>query len=262
MKRHERLTTLFELISENETMSVDELVSALGVSAATIRRDLDQLAQQQLITRTHGGATTSPTSSDIPLRYKSTARHAREKRRIAVHAAGLVSPGEVIALNGGTTTTEVARELALREELQTPASTEHVVVLTNAVNIANELAVRPHIRVVLTGGVVRPMSYELIGPLATHVLDSVSIDTLFLGVDAINPKGAFTWHDGEAAINAQLVAQANRVVAVADHAKLGTRAFARICPLSDIDILLTDREADSHILDEFRRSDDINIVLV
>ncbi|QWW19302.1 DeoR/GlpR transcriptional regulator [Schaalia sp. 19OD2882] len=254
MKRHERLTALFELISTHETMSVDQLVTSLGVSAATIRRDLDQLAQQQLITRTHGGATTSPTSSDIPLRYKSSARHAREKRRIAVHAASLVSPGEAIALNGGTTTTEVARELALRTDLQSGATTEAVVVVTNAVNIANELAVRPHMRVVLTGGVVRPMSFELIGPLSSHVLDSVAIDALFLGIHALNDEGAFTWDDGEAAVDAHLVARARRVIAVADHTKLGATAFARIAPLSSIDVLVTDDAASAELVARHREA--------
>lgn len=252
MKRHERLTKLFELISANESMSVDALVDALDVSAATVRRDLDHLAQQQLITRTHGGATTSPTSSDIPLRYNSRSKEDREKRRIAEYASRLVAPGENIALNGGTTTTEVARELALRAELQSDVTGEQIVVLTNAVNIANELAVRPHMRVVLTGGVVRPMSFELIGPLAGPVLDGISVDTLFLGVNAINPKGVFTWHDGEAAINSRLVGQANRVVVVADHTKLDASAFARICTLEDVDMLVTDTDADPGIVTKLR----------
>lgn len=254
MQRHERLTRLFELISAEESVTVGQLVDKLGVSAATVRRDLDNLAEQQLIIRTHGGATTSPHSSDIPLRYKSGSRQSQEKQRIGAKAASMVALGDVIGLNGGTTTTEVARELGLREDLRTEATDEQVVVLTNAVNIANELAVRPHLRVVLTGGVVRPLSFELIGPLAGPVLDSVSIDTLFLGVDAVNPKGAFTWHDGEAAINAQLVAQAHRVAVIADSTKLEARAFARICPLDDIDLIITDDGAEPETIEHFRKA--------
>lgn len=261
MQRHERLSQLFELITAEESVTVEQLVERLGVSAATVRRDLDHLAGQQLITRTHGGATTSPHSSDIPLRYKPGSRQAQEKQRIAQAAARMVTPGQVIALNGGTTSTETARELILCEDLYTDEFDEQVTVLTNAVNIANELAVRPHLRVVLTGGVVRPLSFELVGPLASPVLDSTSIDTLFLGVNAVNQKGAFTWHDGEADINARLVAQADKVVVIADSTKLHARAFARICPLRSIDTIITDSGANSDTVEQFRKAG-VEVVLV
>lgn len=189
MQRHERLTKLFEVILEEESVTVDELVARLGVSVATVRRDLDHLADQQLITRTHGGAVAFPHSSDIPIRYGPGAKLSQEKRRIAASAADQVRPGDIIGLNGGTTTTELARELAVREELRAEAPGEQVVIVTNAVNIATELAVRPHLRVVLTGGVVRSMSFELVGPFASPVIDSVSIGTLFLGATRSPPRG-------------------------------------------------------------------------
>lgn len=251
MNRHERLTRLLELVVERENIHLDDIIAELGVSPATARRDLDHLAQQQLITRTRGGATTSPTSSDLPLRYK-TARQAGEKQRIARAAAELVGPSEVIGLNGGTTTTEVARELVLRSDLQGGDVRKQVVVVTNAVNIANELAVRRHVRVVLTGGVVRAMSFELTGPLATRILQDITIDTLFLGVNALSTAGAFTHHDGEAAINAALAEHAGRVVVVADHTKIGATAFAKICDLSTLDGLITDSGADEAALEELR----------
>lgn len=253
MNRHERLTKLLELVTERDSVHINEIIAELGISAATARRDLDHLAQQQLITRTRGGATTSPTSSDLPLRYK-TARQASEKQRIARAAAALITPGEVIGLNGGTTTTEVARELVLRTNLHDSDTDAQVIVVTNAVNIANELAIRRHVRVVLTGGVVRAMSFELTGPLAMRILQDIAIDTLFLGVNAVNSEGAFTHHDGEAAINAALVAHAKRTVVVADHSKIGATAFAKISDLSRVHALITDSGAREDILDEFRRA--------
>ncbi len=254
MNRHERLTRLLELIVERENVHIDDIIAELGISAATARRDLDHLAQQQLITRTRGGAATSPTSSDLPLRYK-TARQAGEKQRIAKAAAALITPGEVIGLNGGTTTTEVSRELVLRPDLHDHDVRSQVVVVTNAVNIANELAIRRHVRVVLTGGVVRAMSFELTGPLATRILEDIAVDTLFLGVNALNPSGAFAHHDGEAAINAALAAHAKRVVVVADHTKIGATAFAKICDLSVVDEVITDSGANERVLDELRDAD-------
>ncbi|WP_026459958.1 DeoR/GlpR family DNA-binding transcription regulator [Schaalia suimastitidis] len=260
MHRHERLTALFEYITDHTSVTVDELVAEMGVSAATIRRDLDQLASQQLIVRTHGGATCSPTSSDLPIRYKTGAGNGKEKRLIAFAAANLVSAGEIIGLSGGTTTTEVAREIALREDLS-PSPAEPITILTNAVNIANELAVRTHIRVVLTGGVVRPLSFELTGPLAKPVLQGLSIDTLFLGVNAINQRGTYTHDDSEADINGVMVDQAERVIVVADHAKLGDRAFARICGLDKIDTLVTGENADPEIVRQIKQAG-VDVILV
>jgi len=126
--------------------------------------------------------------------------------------------------------------------------------VTNAVNIANELAIRPHTRVVLTGGVVRPMSFELTGPLATRILADIHVDTLFLGVNAINTEGAYTHHDGEAAINAALVEHAKRVYVTADHTKIGATAFARICDRSAIDTIITDSAPDEHTVAQLREA--------
>lgn len=251
MNRHERLNALLELVMARENVHVDEIVQKLQISPATARRDLDTLAQQQLITRTRGGASMHPGSSDLPLRYK-VGRFAAEKGRIASAAAALVSPGDAVGLNGGTTTTEVAREIALLPSLTSAEGDDQVVVVTNAVNIANELTVRPHVRVVVTGGVARSYSYELIGPLATRILGAISIDTLFLGVDAVDPRtGAAAHHEGEASINAALVEAASRVVVVADSTKLGRTAFAKICQISKVSTLITDSNADPGVLKAF-----------
>ena len=115
-----------------------------------------------------------------------------------------------------------------------------VTLVTNAVNIANEMTVRQCVRVVVTGGIARPRSFELTGPLAELILPSISVGTLFLGVEGIDERGAYAQHDGEAAVNAALVDAAHRVVVVCDSSKLGTTAFALICPISKIDLVITD----------------------
>lgn len=240
MSRYSRWNQLLELLAAEGQLQVERAAKELGVSTATIRRDFDELAGQQMLARIRGGAVARGVTYDLPLRYKSE-RHPSEKQRIAVVAAGLVLPGQVVGLNGGTTTTEVARALAVRTDLTTAAGAPAVTVVTNALNIATELAVRQHIKIVVSGGVARPQSYELTGPLATGVLDRVSIDIAFLGVDAIDPvAGAMAQHEGEASINHLMVRQAAQVVVVADSSKIGRRAFARICAASEIDILVTD----------------------
>ncbi|MFD0265597.1 DeoR/GlpR family DNA-binding transcription regulator [Streptomyces sp. NPDC127106] len=238
MTRKERWQTLLDLLVERGELEVEPAAESLGVSAATIRRDLDRLAEQQLLVRTRGGAAVHGVSYELPLRYR-TSRRAAEKHRISGAVAALVTPGEVIGLTGGTTTTEVARALAGRQDLASGAPA--LTVVTNALNIAGELVIRPQFKIVLTGGVARAQSYELTGPLAQQVLGQLTVDTAIVGVDAFDPAdGAATRHEDEAAMNRLLCERARRVVVAADSSKLGVRAFARICPPESVHTLVTD----------------------
>jgi DeoR family transcriptional regulator, aga operon transcriptional repressor len=228
-----------ERLSDGGTVGVAELCADLGVSAATIRRDLEQLERQRLLRRTHGGAVAHGVSYELPLRYKGS-RHHEEKRRIAIEAAMRIAEGSAIGLTGGTTTTEVARAVADRAGLT---------VVTNALNIASELAVRPNVKLLVTGGVARSESYELVGPLAEATLAGLHLDVVFLGVDGIAPgEGCTTHHEVEAHTNMSLIGRARRTVVVADGSKLGRTAFAQICGLDRIDELITDTTADSSVV--------------
>jgi DeoR family transcriptional regulator, aga operon transcriptional repressor len=251
MDRYARWSALVELVGRRRRVTVEEAAAALGVSQATIRRDLEQLARQQLITRTRGGAVANGVAYDLPLPYK-TARHPSEKQRIGAAAAALVQPGMVVGLNGGTTATEVARALAARPELASHGDSPQLTVVTNALNIANELLVRSTIKIVVAGGVVRPQSSELVGPLGTPLLQQVTLDLAVLGVDAIDPTtGAAGHHEGEAAMTSQMADRAARVIVIADASKLGRRAFARICPIDRVATLVTDTGADPDLIAAF-----------
>ena len=247
MSREQRMNAILELLWQRGRLDVESTARALQVSAATVRRDFDSLAAQQMLTRTHGGAISNSTASELPLRYK-TARHAPEKRRIAEAAAALVSPGMVVGLTGGTTTTEVARSLASRADLASNGEGA-VTVVTNAVNIANELTLRNHVKIVVTGGVARPSSYELIGPLAARTLEELALNLAILGVDALDPElGAMAYNEGEAGINRLLAERAQKVIVVTDSSKLSRRALARICRVDQIDVLVTDADAPADVV--------------
>lgn len=240
--RARRLDAVLDLVVATGHVQVDELVEALDISPATARRDLDALAAQQLVIRTRGGATLPPQSGDLPLRYRA-AGASREKERIADAAARLVAPGDVVAVNGGTTTTALAHALATRPALV--EAERDTVLVTNAVNIAQELAVRRHLQLVVTGGVLRDRSYELVGRWAESLLKQISIDTLFLGVNAVDAElGACADSDSEATMASQLVARSGAVVVLADSSKVGRGAFARICPAERIDTVITDDGVD------------------
>jgi DeoR family transcriptional regulator, aga operon transcriptional repressor len=250
MDKLTRWNRLVEMLTaaEGGRLSIEQVVRELNVSAATVRRDFDELADQQLLVRTRGGALANGVSFDLPLRYKA-GRHPSEKHRIAAAAADLVSPGQVVGLNGGTTTTEVARELGTRHRRVGERREPVMTIVTNALNIAHELTLLPHLKVVVLGGVARPQSYELTGPLAATLLKEISLDVAILGVDAIDAAtGASAHHEGEASINQFMGGRAEQVVIVADGSKVGRAAFARILPIDRIDILVSDSSAPAEAL--------------
>jgi DeoR family transcriptional regulator of aga operon len=169
----------------------------------------------------------------------------------------MVTRHQIIGINGGTTSTEVARALAARTEFAPSDSQEHspaLTVVTNAVNIAAELTVRHQIKIVVTGGVARPQSYELTGPFAEEVLKEVNIDITFLGVSAFNPiMGAAANHEDEAKVNRQMVQRSKKIIVVADSSKFSRSAFATICGADQIDTIITDSNVDEEMLKELRR---------
>ena len=243
MRQAERLAAILERLSANGGVGVAELARELGTSAATVRRDLQLLQEQRLLSRTHGGAVAHGVLYELPLRYRG-ARHGDEKRRIAAEAAERVSEGMVVGLTGGTTTTEVARALSDRRRLT---------IVTNSLSIAAELAVRPNLKLVVTGGVARPESYELIGPLAEASLTGLNLDLAIVGVDGISRSaGLTTHHEAEAHTNRALIERARRALVVADSSKIGQTAFARICEAGLVDELISDAAADPRELDELR----------
>jgi DeoR family transcriptional regulator, aga operon transcriptional repressor len=235
MHKFERFSAILEQLAEDGSATVGELSERLGVSGATIRRDLSQLADQRLLARTHGGAVMQAVSYELPVRYRSE-RRSEQKQRIAIAAAALVPDGGVVGITGGTTTTQASRELAAKPKLT---------VVTNALNIAAELAVRPNLSLAVTGGMARSASFELVGPVAEQTLAGYHLDVALLGVDGIDAEAGCTTHDDtEARTNAALLRQAKRVIVLADSSKLGRVTFATICPLSAVHLLITDDSAD------------------
>jgi DeoR family transcriptional regulator of aga operon len=235
MRQQDRLGFVLERLSSQGSVDVAGLAADLGVSQASVRRDLQLLESQQLLTRTHGGAVASGVLYELPMRYRGGQRH-DAKRAIARCAVSLLgSEVSSVGLNGGSTTTEVARALASQSGLR---------VVTNALNIAAELAVRSNIELVVCGGSARSESYELVGPLAEMTLANINLDVAVIGVDGVSVQaGLTTHHEVEAQTNRALLSTAARVIVVADSSKIGRRGFARIAEVRAADDLVTDAEA-------------------
>lgn len=230
---------LKELLRTGE-VSVADLVRQLNVSPATVRRALRSLERKGLLRRTHGGAVPLE-----PLLYESF-RHVSsfqeqekhrvpEKRQIGLAAAELVADGETIAIGAGTTTTQVARSIRHRKG---------ITIVTNAINIAMELSHRDDLKVMVTGGWVSGSWFALVGPGAIHSAGEMFVDKAFIGVDGIHAeRGLTTNYPDQATIHRAMVKQAKRTIVVADHHKLGVVGAALICPITDVDTLITDKAA-------------------
>ncbi|MGC0273069.1 DeoR/GlpR family DNA-binding transcription regulator [Pseudactinotalea sp. Z1739] len=241
MNRDERLGAILDLLGQAERVQVEEIVEAFGVSPATARRDLDALAERQLVNRTRGGATAHTVAYDLPLRYKRE-QHAGAKAQIAAAVMDLIPVGARVGLTGGSTCTAIASELGQRADLSATDTAPALTVVTNAVNIAAQLLIRPHLRVVITGGVVQPRSYELIGPYTDLMLNQVNLDLAFVGINGLQPGlGAMVHDDTEAQVNGLMARRADQAWLVADSSKVGVRAFATVDALSDFTGLVTDR---------------------
>jgi len=239
-QRHELI--LGEL-ARRGAVSVAALAQRLGVSEATIRRDLDELARLGKVHRTHGGALSADPREELPLNLKATS-YAAEKRRIGLAAAALIQPGQVVGCSGGTTVAHVAT--ALRGK--------RVVVVTNALNIALELATSEEAEVIVTGGTLRGRSLELVGHVAERTFRELYVDVAVIGVDGISlEQGLTTYHLSEAQTNRVLMEQARQVWVVADHSKVEKVTPAYIGPLSRVSRFITDTDAPAPFLDELRR---------
>jgi DeoR family transcriptional regulator of aga operon len=233
---------MLDRLATQGRLSVTEAAELLDVSEATIRRDFSELAQRQLVTRNHGGIVATSVAYELPYRYRSAISD-DDRTRVAAVAAQLVRPGQVIALNGGTTTTATARAITSREDL---GARDALTIVTNALNIATEAVLRPHVQCVTLGGLARPESYEVSGPLAQLTLEQLWFDVAILGVNGLTAlEGATCRYEDEALIVRTMVKRAKTVICVTTGDKIGARAFASICPAEKLTHLVTTDDADA-----------------
>jgi len=232
----ERRRRILELLEAQERVTVEELVGRYGVSAVTIRGDLDALADLGAVVRSHGGALKRAEAlEDIPIAVK-------EKVRIGHAAAQMIRDGETVMLDSGTTTAELARQIRFLK-------LRSLTVITNALNIAMEIASLPHVRLIMIGGILRQMSYSLSGPPAEHALRGLHADRLFLAVDGLDPEiGLMTPDVLEAQLNSVMIQVSREVIVVADSSKFQRRSLSVIAKLDAVHKVVSDSGASPEVL--------------
>lgn len=240
MKNSEKISTvsrralILEQLDKNGQVDVLKLAAQLGVSDVTIRNDLIRLEQKNMLIRARGGAIKiDRVGMDFTISDKNK-QHLDEKKRIGKAAAGLVEEGDTIILDSGTTTMEIARNLV---------NIPNLTVITNALNIANQMADHKEANVIIPGGVLRKNSLSLIGGAAEANFKNYFCDKLFLAVDGFNTThGLSTPNVEEAHLNRVMIEISKQVIVVADSSKFHKRSFAFIAPITDVDVVVTDAD--------------------
>lgn len=226
--KRERRQKILELVNDDRRVSVASLSDMFGVSEMTIRRDFTDLEAEGSLHRVHGGA--------VPLKRRPfeirTTRFRAEKTRIAKRTADLITDGDSIAADTGTTVHYVAR--ALREH-------SDLFVVTNSVNVAVELCQSPA-RVLLLGGMVLP-ELSLVGPVAADAIRQLHVDKLVLGAGGITLDRGLAYFDiDEVAVRRALLEIADTVIVAADHSKFGRDNTVSLAPIERVDVIVTDAD--------------------
>lgn len=231
----QRWDNLRALIRDSGVSRVEDLCRQLKVSAATVRRDLDQLERNGSVRRIHGGAVSVESRLEESVFEDKTAQAVREKRRIAEAALQFVGAGETIYLDGGSTVLELARLLRERTNLT---------VVTNSLHAAHELAGRGP-RLIVIGGELRRLSQTLVGPLTRLVLQELHLDKAFMGTIGFAAKEGLTTTDpSEAFTKEAVMGQSRQVIVLADSSKAGKVSFASAGRWENVHVLITDKKPD------------------
>jgi DeoR/GlpR family transcriptional regulator of sugar metabolism len=239
----DRRVKILERVAEGESIQVSDLARDFGCSEMTIRRDITRLEHDGFLRRTYGGATAHLTRSlDVAFNARALA-NAREKRLIALAAAGLIGDAQMLYVGIGTTAEHFARYLPAREDLT---------VVTGSLPIAGMLGTRP-LRSVILGGTVRRDELSCVGPVARGTLERYRFDLAVLGTAGLTAKwGVTDINDDEAEIHRVAVERSARLMVIADGSKLGLVTASIVAPASSIHILVTDASAPESELEPLR----------
>jgi DeoR/GlpR family transcriptional regulator of sugar metabolism len=234
--RHQQI---FEHVLSKKSVRVDELSDIFNVSLATIRRDLSQIEEQGLIQRVHGGAVLIEGSEEPPILTRNK-KQSEAKHRIGSAAADLVNDHETIIITSGTTTEAMVPFLTGKNGLT---------VITNAINIASQLARYPHISVVVLGGWLRHSEFSMHGHITDQALQDLHAEKLFHGIFGLDPEFGLTGTDmQEVQTDRKILSAAQQLIILADHTKFGVIGQIRLSSLENVDLIITDSETPEHYI--------------
>ena len=252
MLPHERREKILDLITEDGHATVIQLSKIFKVTEVTIRQDLEKIEKEGFIEREHGGAYLKNIGLNVKNIVLQNQDHLPEKAAIARKAIEHINDGDIIILDSGSTTTEIAKLIT---------NFKNLTVITNSLNIALILGEIPEINLVVTGGEFKAPTLSLTGQKAADFFTGLNVDKLFLATAGITLKSGLTYPSiSDIVVKRAMIDSANEVYLVADSSKVGKSSFASLGALSLIDFLITDpniSETDTVML----KNNDIKIII-
>jgi DeoR/GlpR family transcriptional regulator of sugar metabolism len=237
----ERRELILSLLKENKRITVKDLSKSLEVSEATLRTDLNIMEDEGLLTRTHGGAVLNENTSSKNNFSERAKQNIDHKISIASKAVELIQHKDCILLDASTTALELARILKQKQIKLT--------VVTNGISAAIELKENHEINVILIGGMARMGSMALEGLLGANILDKIHIDMLFTSASGFTIEDGLTdFNVYEVELKKLMVEKAAKVIALLDNTKIGTSSISSFATTDQIDTIITDENAPSHVL--------------
>lgn len=237
----DRKRRIVEIVNENGKATVSALCAAFDVSSATIRNDLRELEDAGALRRTHGGAINNRNVGYELTTHEKEVQNVDKKRAIAKAALAFIQPGDSIAIDTGTTTFELAKLLG---------SIDHLTVVTNDLQIAGYLERNTTASIIMAGGAIRRHFHCTVGEVAAETIKNLHVDKVFAAANGVHPHNGLTTHNMEmAAFKKQLIDIADEVFVLADSSKLNTSAFISFVPISHVDVLITDADADNGFIE-------------
>lgn len=232
MKPHERHAQILQLLRQNGFVSVNEFSEKLAVSDMTIRRDLGELQEMGLLTRFHGGATLVSERGDTEWPFMLREQeHLEQKQKIGRKAASFVQDSDVIILDGGSTTLQMADHL----------TQDRLTIVTNCLPIMQSLSSRRNINLMSTGGMFYADNQCFIGPAAVRSLKDINAHIAFMATTCLSLKKGMTNRKiDEAEVKRAMIEAAERVILVMDSSKMNCHTLATVSPLEAIHVLVTD----------------------
>jgi len=252
MLKNQRQDQILKLVLEKGSMTVEDLMKSMNVSAATVRRDLTYLDRSKLLLRTHGGAVRleQNIADEVPI-TKRTHLQEIEKQQIASRCLQEIREGSIIYIGAGTTGRSLASMLGIFD---------HLTVVTNDIHVACEVCDTKN-ALIVAGGQLKPESSTLYGFFTTQMLQEFRIDDAFMSVDAIDTeKGFMDFGIDEVGIKRLVIKNSSRTVMMCDSSKFGRRAFIEVCGFEDVNCIVTDRKIDENQMRKVR-DNGLNLIL-
>ncbi|MGM0123780.1 DeoR family transcriptional regulator, carbon catabolite repression regulator [Enterococcus sp. AZ194] len=244
MLMEERLEKIKQVLEEHKSATIEKLVEELDVSKDTVRRDLIKLEQQNVVKRTHGGAVLNNREAMIYNYDQRSEKFHLIKERIAQKTAELIKDNSSVIFDSSTTVEAVIPQI----------SDKNIYAITNSLTHAKLLARNERSEITLLPGKLHKEQLFLHGSETIQKIAQYNADYAILGIFAISSKGLFIHTEEEGLVKRQIAMQAATVIGVADHTKIDTTGFFKVCDLSDIDYLITDIEPETEFLAALKKN--------